>query len=122
MFPEKGSLTMASPEPYTELLSYRERFPILQRKVYLNSCSLGPLSQQAMAGMARFQELWNEHGAQAWYELWMGELAALRAKFARLINAQPHEVAIAPSVSTALGEIASSLDLGRSEERRVGKE
>lgn len=103
---------MTSHEPFPELLAYREQFPILQRKVYLNSCSLGPLSQRAMDGLARFQALWNEHGAQAWYELWMGELAALRLKFARLINAQPHEVAIAPSVSAALGEIASALDIG----------
>ncbi|HLY31463.1 MAG TPA: aminotransferase class V-fold PLP-dependent enzyme, partial [Ktedonobacterales bacterium] len=99
-----------STEPYSELLAYREQFPILQRKIYLNSCSLGTLSLRGMAGMTRFQELWNEHGAQAWYELWMGELDALRRKFARLINAQPHEVAIAPSVSVALGEIASALE------------
>jgi selenocysteine lyase/cysteine desulfurase len=65
-----------------------------------------------MAAMATFQEQWNEYGAAAWYTLWMGELAALREKFARLIGAQPHEVAIAPNVSAALGEIASGLDLG----------
>ncbi len=100
----------ASGEPYPELMEYRKQFPILQRKTYLNSCSLGPLSERGRAGMARFQELWNEHGAQAWYEIWMGELDALRRKFAKLINAQPHEVAIAPSVSVALGEIASALE------------
>lgn len=99
-------------EPYPELLAYRSEFPILARKTYLNSCSLGALSLRAMEGMARFQGLWNEYGAAAWYSLWMGELAALRAKFARLIGAQPHEVAIAPNVSVALGEIASGLDLG----------
>ncbi len=65
-----------------------------------------------MAAMDRFQELWNEHGAQAWYQLWMGEIASLRAKVARLIGAGPHEIAIAPNVSTALSEIASGLDLG----------
>jgi selenocysteine lyase/cysteine desulfurase len=65
-----------------------------------------------MAGMARFQELWNEHGASAWYAIWMGQLTALREKFARLIGAQPHEIAIAPSVSVALSELASGLDLG----------
>ncbi|MEO7003386.1 MAG: aminotransferase class V-fold PLP-dependent enzyme [Ktedonobacterales bacterium] len=99
-------------EPHTDLLAYREEFPILSRKVYLNSCSLGPLSRRSMAAMTRFQDLWNEHGAQAWYAIWMGELAALREKFARLIGAQPHEIAIAPNVSVALGEIASGLDLG----------
>ena len=100
------------PEPHTDLLAWRDEFPILQRKTYLNSCSLGPLSRRAMAAMERFEEQWNEHGAQSWYGMWMGELAALRAKVARLIGAQPHEIAIAPSVSGALSEIASGLDLG----------
>ncbi len=99
-------------EPHTDLLVWRDEFPILQRKTYLNSCSLGPLSLRSMAALERFQEMWNEHGAQAWYRIWMGELAALRAKFARLIGAQPHEIAIAPSVSAALSEIASGLDFG----------
>lgn len=111
---QKTSATAAplAGEPHTDLIAYREQFPILQRKVYLNSCSLGPLSQRGMAGMAHFQEQWNEHGAQAWYSTWMGELAAVREKVARLIGAQPHEIAIAPSVSLALSEIATGLDLG----------
>jgi len=99
-------------EPHTDLLAYRDEFPILQRKVYLNSCSLGALSRRSMQAMARFQELWNEYGAQAWYEIWMGEIAALRGKFARLIGAQPHEIALAPHVSGALGELSTSLELG----------
>lgn len=101
-----------TPEPHTDLLAWREEFPILGRKTYLNSCSLGPLSRGSMAALQRFQDVWNEHGAQAWYSIWMGELATLRAKFAQLIGAQPHEIAIAPSVSAALSEIASGLDLG----------
>lgn len=99
--------------PHPELEAYRTEFPILQRKVYLNSCSLGPLSFRSMQALARFQELWVEHGAQAWYTIWMGEIAAMREKFARLIGAKPHEVAIAPSVSIAAGEIASGLDFSR---------
>lgn len=99
-------------EPHQDLLAYRDEFPILQRKIYLNSCSLGPLSRRSVAAMTQFQDMWNEHGAQAWYQIWMGELAALRQKFARLIGAQPHEVALAPNVSSALSEIATGLDLG----------
>jgi len=64
-----------------------------------------------MAALTRFQELWNEHGAQAWYSLWMGEIASLRCKVATILGAEPHEIAIAPNVSVALGEIASGLDL-----------
>src|SRR5487761_2026620 len=82
------------------------------RASHIASCSPGALSRRSMAALQRFQDLWNEQGAQAWYQVWMGELAALRAKFARLIGAQPHEIAIAPSVSAALSEIASGLDLG----------
>jgi selenocysteine lyase/cysteine desulfurase len=116
--PEQSlSSTTAGAEPHTDLLAYRDEFPILQRKVYLNSCSLGALSRRSMAAMARFQELWNEHGAQAWYQIWMGEIAALREKVARLIGAQPHEIALAPHVSGALSEIATALDLG--EKNRV---
>jgi selenocysteine lyase/cysteine desulfurase len=99
-------------EPHTDLLAYRDEFPILSRKIYLNSCSLGPLSRRSMAAMARFQENWNDFGAQAWYGLWMGEIAALREKFARLIGARPHEIAIAPNVSSALSEVSTGLDLG----------
>ena len=102
----------AAGEPHTELLQYRDEFPILNRKIYLNSCSLGALSRRSMEGLTRFQDLWNELGAQAWYTIWMGELQAVREKFARLIGAKPGEVAIAPNVSGALGEISTGLDLG----------
>src|SRR2546428_11607640 len=82
-----------------ELASYRAEFPILQRKTYMNSCSLGALSQRSIQNMTHFMELWNEWGAHAWYEIWMGEIASVRRKFANIIGAQLHEVAIAPSVS-----------------------
>ena len=98
---------------YPELIEYRAEFPILQRKTYLNSCSLGPLSRRAMAAMERFEEQWNEHGAQSWYGMWMGEIARVREKFASLIGAQLHEVAIAPNVSTALSSIANALDYSK---------
>jgi kynureninase len=95
---------------HPELLKYREEFPILQRKTYMNSCSLGALSLRSMQGLATFQEMWNEWGAHAWYEIWLGEIAKARQKFARIIGAQLHEVAIAPSVSAALSSIATALD------------
>jgi kynureninase len=95
---------------HPELVAYRSEFPILQRKTYMNSCSLGALSNRSMQGMAQFLEMWNEWGAHAWYEIWMGEIAKARQKFAKIIGAQLHEVAIAPSVSVALSSIATALD------------
>src|SRR5437899_5111458 len=98
---------------HPELLAYRSEFPILQRKTYMNSCSLGALSSRAMQGLAQFMETWNEWGAHAWYEIWMGEIAKVREQFASIIGAQPHEVAIAPSVSVALSSIATALDYSK---------
>src|SRR3954469_9078991 len=102
------------PEPpameHADLLVYRDEFPILQRKTYLNSCSLGALSKRSMQNVAQFMEMWNEWGAHAWYDIWMGEIARARQKFATIIGAQLHEVAIAPNVSTALSSIASAFD------------
>ncbi len=103
-FPAPGAVE------HPELVDYRSEFPILQRKTYLNSCSLGALSHRSMQGLAQFQEMWNEWGAHAWYEIWMGEIARVREKFASIIGAQPHEVAIAPSVSSAVSSIATALD------------
>jgi len=98
---------------HPDLVSYRSEFPILQRKTYMNSCSLGALSQRSMQGMMQFMELWNEWGAHAWYEIWMGQIANVRRKFATIIGAQLHEVAIAPSVSAALSSVATALDYSR---------
>ena len=98
---------------HPELVSYRSEFPILQRKTYLNSCSLGALSTRSMEGLAQFMEMWNEWGAHAWYEIWLGEIAKVRQKFATLIGAQLHEVAIAPNASVALSSLATALDYSK---------
>jgi kynureninase len=95
---------------HPELLPYRDEFPLLQKKTYLNSCSLGALSTRSMNNVTRFLEIWNELGAYAWPEAWLQEIARARKKFAALIGAQLHEVAIAPNVSTALSVLSSALD------------
>lgn len=95
------------------LEAWRAEFPILERKAYLNSCSLGALSHRAMARVAQFHEDWNTLGAAAWYEIWLARLAETRASVGRLINASPDEIALTASVSVALAAVASALDYGR---------
>jgi kynureninase len=89
---------------------WRPEFPGLERSTYMNTCSLGQLSRRSIDAMNRYMELWLSYGASAWYELWLDEMADARARFARLINASPEEVAIQPSVGVALSIIGSSLD------------
>jgi len=95
---------------HPELLTYRKEFPILQRKIYLNSCSLGALSRRSLAALDQFTEDWNNWGAHAWYELWLGKIAEVKEKFAQIINAKPAEIALAPNVSSALSAIGTALD------------
>src|SRR5687768_15998672 len=63
-------------------------FPILERRTYLNSCSLGALSRRALARINTFHEDWHNYGASAWYEIWMGRLAELRTRVAHMIDAR----------------------------------
>lgn len=95
---------------HPELETYRAQFPLVQNKSYLNSCSLGALSLRSMDAMNEFIDLWNAWGASAWYEIWIGEIEKVKESFAKLINAKPHEIALMPSVSTALTAVASALD------------
>ncbi|GAC1472705.1 MAG: aminotransferase class V-fold PLP-dependent enzyme [Ktedonobacteraceae bacterium] len=109
-----GESRMQFPVPpaleHPELLMYREEFPILQKRVYLNSCSLGALSKRSMQNIERFMATWSEWGASSWSETWSGEVEQARKKIATLIGAQVHEIAIASSVSEALDAISSALD------------
>ena len=105
-------MTERSAAARPDLLEYRREFPILARKTYLNSCSLGALSSRSMAGLAEFQAEWNERGAAAWYDGWIPKLDELRAAYGRAIGAGRGEVALSPNVSTALSTVASCLEYG----------
>ena len=87
--------------------AFRKQFPIFDRKVYLSSCSQGALSKPVVAAMQEFLESWHTHGNP--WEIWVGRMEELRVEFARLINADPTEVAVTFSVSTALNSLASAL-------------
>ncbi len=90
--------------------SYRPEFPIFESAVYLNSCSLGAFSNRARAALEEFVDLWSSWGASAWYDHWLSAAGDLRAAYARLIEAQEAEIALAPSVSGALSAVCSALD------------
>ena len=91
-------------------LAYRKEFPIFDRATYFNSCSLGALSTRVAAAVRSFTDLWDARGAAAWYGPWLDEIEHLRSRFASLIGATPDEVAIFPSVTSALTAVASCFD------------
>lgn len=92
---------------------WRDEFPILSRKTYLNSCSLGALSHRAEARIRQFHEDWHNYGASAWYEIWLGRIADLRSRVAAMLGTTDAELAITHSTSTALSSVASAIDYSK---------
>jgi selenocysteine lyase/cysteine desulfurase len=91
----------------TNISSIRSRFPVFQKKIYLNSCSQGALSGQVEAGFQEFLHTWHEHGSP--WDLWVQHYESARAVFARLIGAETDEVALVASASAGVNGIASAL-------------
>ncbi|MDX2192901.1 MAG: aminotransferase class V-fold PLP-dependent enzyme [Gemmatimonadales bacterium] len=99
-------------DPSPVALRWRPEFPIFERTTYLNTCSLGALSRRARARVNEHLDLWEAMGASAWYEIWWAALADLRAGYARVIGAAPHEIALQPNANAALTMVAEALDYG----------
>jgi len=93
------------------LARYRSEFPIFRDRVYLNTCSLGALGDRTRRRLMAFVDEWQTRGAPAWYDVWWDALAELRDRYSRLLGAPRGTVALAPSVSMALGAVANALDL-----------
>lgn len=91
----------------TQIQQIRSRFKIFKHKIYLNSCSQGPLSDAVQAGLEDFMASWHEQGSP--WELWVNRYEAARSAFAQFINASPDEVAIVTSVSAGINGVASAL-------------
>jgi selenocysteine lyase/cysteine desulfurase len=88
----------------------RHRFPIFERLVYINSCSQGALSDAVRDSYQAYLRDWEEQGAP--WEYWVEREEAARAAFARLINAEPDEVAVTTSLSAGVSALASGLRYG----------
>jgi len=87
---------------------FRARFPILSRRVYVNSCSQGALSTDVEQAMRAYLESWDELGSP--WEMWVDEVERLRARFAASIGADTDEIAVMPSASGGINAVASALD------------
>ena len=89
----------------------RHRFPIFEQRVYINSCSQGALSDSVRAAYGQYLNDWDEKGAP--WEYWLERQEAARVTFARLVNAQPDEVAVTTSLSAGVASLASGFRFAR---------
>ena len=89
----------------------RGEFPIFQHTTYLNSCSQGALSHRVRRAYEEYLAGWDENGAE--WEHWVERAETARASFARLLHAEPAELAVTTSVSQGVNGIVSALPLER---------
>jgi selenocysteine lyase/cysteine desulfurase len=85
----------------------RHRFPIFERRVYINSCSQGALSDAVRDAYRRYLEDWDERGAP--WDYWVEKAEEARRAFAGLVGADPDEVAVTASVSAGVSGLAGGL-------------
>jgi selenocysteine lyase/cysteine desulfurase len=89
------------------IAEFRNRFPVLGKKIYLNSCSQGALSQDVEEAMLEYLRTWHEQGSP--WDVWIEQYEAGRRRFAQLIGAEPEEVALVASASAGVNALASGL-------------
>ena len=89
----------------------RAEFPLLDRYIYFNACSLGPLPRRGREALARYGRDWDEQGTPVWFSTWLPLLERFRGRVAELLGAPAGSTAVAPSVSVALTTLATGLPL-----------
>jgi len=102
-----------------DVSAFRNRFPILEKKTYLNSCSQGALSREVEAATGTWLESWHEEGSP--WDQWVDQYEAGRRLFASLINARPEEVAIVASASAGVNALVSALTFNQRKKVVLGE-
>jgi kynureninase len=94
-----------------ELLSYRSRFPILDKTLYLINHSLGAMPAGVYDRLRDYADAWARRGIRAWEDGWWEMPVTLGDKIARIIGADPGTVAMHQNVSVCQSIIISCFDL-----------
>ncbi|WP_213981177.1 aminotransferase class V-fold PLP-dependent enzyme [Sphingomonas sp. dw_22] len=84
------------------------RFAALPRLAYLNSGSYGLLADSVQAAIHDYMAWRIEVGAD--WDAWVERSFAFGGKLARLIGAEPDEIAVTGSASSGINSLASALD------------
>lgn len=91
-----------------EIEKWRSEFPILKTVAHLGNCSQSAQSVRVREAIDSYLENWLTVGMD--WESWVEEVNHAKAEFAKLINADPSEIAVSSCVSEAVSSIANSLD------------
>jgi len=93
------------PVENTDWHGFRQEMPVTSQWAYFDHAAVAPLSGPARRAIAN----WNEDAVangDAYYLGWMRQLNEARERSARLINAQPEEIALVPNTTAGIGLVA----------------
>jgi selenocysteine lyase/cysteine desulfurase len=100
-----------------DVQALRAEFPVLERVAYLNSGTDGPLPAAAAAAAREALDAEERDGRFGDHFQQRAELVErLRAGYARVVNADPAEIAVTTSTSDGLGRVIAGLGLGPDDE------
>lgn len=95
----------------------RAEFPVLERTAYLNAGTCGPVPRAARSAA---REVWDAAAREGrsgdYYRALVGEHRTLRAGYARVLGADPEDVALTTSTSEGVARVVAGLDLGPGDE------
>jgi selenocysteine lyase/cysteine desulfurase len=91
----------------TNISALRSRFPVLERKTYLNSGSYCALADSVRDAINAYMDERLLVGAN--WDVWVMKNEAVRSLMAQLLHAQPDEIAVTASASAGLNALASAL-------------
>ncbi|KZE72679.1 aminotransferase [Paenibacillus jamilae] len=87
--------------------SYRQLFPVLSSHIHVGSCSQGAISRPVSAAIEEYHRSLLQYGHNG--DLSMARLEEARGHFAKLIGAEPDEIAVLSSASEAIAGVATAL-------------
>jgi selenocysteine lyase/cysteine desulfurase len=88
--------------------SLRREFPSLERWTYLNTATYGQMPRRAVDAMARHSEQRDELASTNFLD-WYTDADRIRASIARLIHAEPADIAFVPNAAAALSIVLAGL-------------
>jgi selenocysteine lyase/cysteine desulfurase len=92
----------------TDFKALRRRFPVLERKTYLNSGSYCALADSVKDAINAYMEDRLLVGAN--WDVWVTKNEAVRAGMAQVLRAKPDEIAVTASASAGINALASACD------------
>jgi kynureninase len=94
---------------HDDLLARRADYPILGRKTYLISNSLGAMHRGVHDAVAAYATAWDTDGVEAWHD-WLPKMTAVADLLGSIIGAPAGSVVMHQNVASLLGAVASALD------------